>query len=338
MKTKQLFLTLLVVLMISATNQQNGAINNTGERPTFIIIGDDNRVRVTNTDREPWNSIVDLDISFPAAQYATCTGFFISRRIVATAAHCLYNGETRQWAETVIVYPGRDGGNKRFGSRQVSKTALHIPSEWIANPYNVRYDYGAIILPDDVLGNAVGWFDYGYFNDTYLLSTIGHHAGYPSDKIDYLVPDCVFPGGCQLWYNFDPIIKQEGHDFNYFIHYEIDTFQGQSGGPIWAQICINPIYHYVIGIATHDYGQINNFGTRFTKEIAQFYQALGAPPPINRKPGNANNDCAVDGIDYVIWLNHYDRPTNFGSSDGDFDFNGIVDGIDYVIWLNNYGK
>ena len=52
--------------------------------------------------------------------------------------------------------------------------------------------------------------------------------------------------------------------------------------------------------------------------------------------GDANGDGRVDGIDYVIWLNHYDTTTSNGSSDADFNSDGAVDGIDYVIWLNHY--
>lgn len=54
------------------------------------------------------------------------------------------------------------------------------------------------------------------------------------------------------------------------------------------------------------------------------------------KAGDANSDGKVDGIDYVIWLNHYNQNTSNGASDGDFNSDGRVDGIDYVIWLNNY--
>lgn len=54
--------------------------------------------------------------------------------------------------------------------------------------------------------------------------------------------------------------------------------------------------------------------------------------------GDANLDNKVDGLDYIIWLNHYGQSVTQGSSDGDFDFNGRVDGLDYVIWLSNYGS
>lgn len=53
-------------------------------------------------------------------------------------------------------------------------------------------------------------------------------------------------------------------------------------------------------------------------------------------PGDANRDGSVDGVDYMIWLNHYNQTTGNGIEDGDFNKSGKVDGLDYVIWLNNY--
>lgn len=61
-------------------------------------------------------------------------------------------------------------------------------------------------------------------------------------------------------------------------------------------------------------------------------------PTLPSKNGDANGDGRVDGIDYVIWLNHYGQNVSGGVSQGDFDRNGKVDGIDYVVWLNNFGK
>ncbi|OGG02222.1 hypothetical protein A2W14_02515 [Candidatus Gottesmanbacteria bacterium RBG_16_37_8] len=54
--------------------------------------------------------------------------------------------------------------------------------------------------------------------------------------------------------------------------------------------------------------------------------------------GDANGDGKVDGLDYVIWLNNYNKTVTAGAASGDFDLNGKVDGLDYVIWLNNYNK
>lgn len=54
------------------------------------------------------------------------------------------------------------------------------------------------------------------------------------------------------------------------------------------------------------------------------------------KPGDANKDNKVDGVDYAVWLTHYNRSVS-GPANGDFNNSGRVDGIDYVIWVNNYG-
>jgi hypothetical protein len=53
------------------------------------------------------------------------------------------------------------------------------------------------------------------------------------------------------------------------------------------------------------------------------------------RPGDANADGKVDGVDFVIWMNHYGQSIS-GVSNGDFNTDGRVDGVDYVIWFQNY--
>lgn len=60
-------------------------------------------------------------------------------------------------------------------------------------------------------------------------------------------------------------------------------------------------------------------------------------PTPGSKPGDANGDNKVDGVDYTRWLNSYNTAKS-GPVNGDFNNNGFVDGVDYTIWLNNYGK
>jgi pectate lyase len=60
--------------------------------------------------------------------------------------------------------------------------------------------------------------------------------------------------------------------------------------------------------------------------------------PVPAIPGDANGDKHVDGLDYVIWLNHYGTTSQNGVGDGDFNADKKIDGLDYVIWLNNYGS
>ena len=66
-------------------------------------------------------------------------------------------------------------------------------------------------------------------------------------------------------------------------------------------------------------------------------QPVLSPTPASAKPGDANSDAKVDGLDYVIWLQNYNKSAT-GAGSGDFNVNGFVDGLDYVIWLNNYNK
>ena len=60
------------------------------------------------------------------------------------------------------------------------------------------------------------------------------------------------------------------------------------------------------------------------------------PTPSTSKPGDANGDNLVNGLDYLIWLSHFGQNVS-GPVNGDFNNNGVVNGADYLIWLSNYG-
>jgi hypothetical protein len=73
-------------------------------------------------------------------------------------------------------------------------------------------------------------------------------------------------------------------------------------------------------------------------DAAQNFSAPGGGSVVQAKPGDANNDGAVDGLDYVIWLNYYGSTTATGPVQGDFNNDKKTDGLDYVVWLNSYGS
>jgi len=57
--------------------------------------------------------------------------------------------------------------------------------------------------------------------------------------------------------------------------------------------------------------------------------------------GDANADNVVDGLDYVMWSNHYGECGHPAWSDGgwavaNYTEDDCVDGLDYVAWSNNY--
>lgn len=64
--------------------------------------------------------------------------------------------------------------------------------------------------------------------------------------------------------------------------------------------------------------------------------ASPTPTPLPWLPGDANGDGLINGVDYVIWFNHYKLTGGGGAAIGDFNNSGTVDGVDFVVWLNNY--
>ncbi|OGD00982.1 hypothetical protein A2972_04070 [Candidatus Amesbacteria bacterium RIFCSPLOWO2_01_FULL_47_33] len=74
-----------------------------------------------------------------------------------------------------------------------------------------------------------------------------------------------------------------------------------------------------------------------TKTPTPIKSPTKTPTPGTSKPGDANGDNLVNGLDYLIWLSHYGEFVS-GPANGDFNNSGKVDGADYLIWLSNYGK
>ena len=68
------------------------------------------------------------------------------------------------------------------------------------------------------------------------------------------------------------------------------------------------------------------------------------PPSITPTPiacnlmGDANEDCIVNILDYVILVNNFANNTSMGPKEADFNRSGRVDGLDYAIWYINFGK
>ena len=113
------------------------------------IIGNDDRIPVVNISQEPYSSIVNIVSEF---SYGTTsgTGFFISEYVVATAAHCVYDAEKKEYAKSVSIYvPTRNnawGGPYKIDKVQVNPTYI----SWIINGQNysgnLYDDYAALIL------------------------------------------------------------------------------------------------------------------------------------------------------------------------------------------------
>ena len=119
-----------------------------------------------------------------------------------------------------------------------------------------------------------------------------------------------------------------------------------SGDPDGSGILAHGVYVHSYSAATGNSGQISKWvemdhatiwGDYFFLEAVQRYRdALKLP-----RPGDGNADGCVDGLDYVIWSNHYGesgQPTwsAGGWAVGNYTQDDWVDGLDCVTWSNNY--
>jgi hypothetical protein len=158
--------------------------------------------------------------------------------------------------------------------------------------------------------------------------------------IDITIPDPSYDYYLNIWHKagFCPSpgrIIYKGYDKNGLV--TIDSQQYVTCSSEWKHSSLN------LPIST-SYSVLNERTSHLHIELATAAPGSAFPDTswwdgiiLSQKiPGDANGDGKVDGIDYVIWLNHYGQSTVNGSADGDFDDSGVVDDADYQIWLENH--
>ncbi|MXN92877.1 trypsin-like serine protease [Flavobacterium sp. Sd200] len=213
------------------------------------IIGTDERVQVTQTEKFPFRVIASLLITAADNTLYIGTGWFISPTTLVTAGHCVYiknSGipDRDGWVKKIQVMPGRNGKTLPFGGMTATKF-------WSVKGWGEKglenYDYGAIVLPASFEAD-LGFMWYGVYSDEELLRSVANIEGYPSDK----------PAGT-MWYDFRKIGSVNPDK----VYYAADTSGGQSGAPVY-------ILHENErkAVAIHTYGgNTANSGTRISSQV-----------------------------------------------------------------------
>lgn len=232
------------------------------------------------------------------------TGTLISPRHVLTAGHNLYDviegssGTSRlSDVRRVVVTPGLNGANRStprpFGSSRSTHT--RTSSQWRSSR-NAEFDYGLITLRDP-LGSrrfrALGQQPLGFWGSrdhgantrinprepSFLQNKQVNLCGYPGDKCRdrpatgsatqaqvLACPTAVWAS--TQWNSFDRIVQAAPATVPRLIFYQMDTFGGHSGSPVWIRW---REFRNLIGIHTGARSSqvpgIFNRGIRITSEV-----------------------------------------------------------------------
>jgi V8-like Glu-specific endopeptidase len=225
------------------------------EHADEVVIGRDDRRRITATNRYPWSATCSLRIATRTGKTYIGTGWFIGPRTIMTAGHCVYLHNEGGWAKSITVMPGRNGSSMPFGAH----VATHFRSVtgWTGSRQRSN-DFGCIILPENNrLGVRTGSFGFAYMSDATLRQKYLNLTGYPGDK----------PAGTQ-WYH----ARRTKSVTSRTIVYDIDTAGGQSGSAVYH---IKDGKRYAVGIHTNG-SQSGNSATRITKGVFNFMKSWKA--------------------------------------------------------------
>jgi V8-like Glu-specific endopeptidase len=225
------------------------------QRPLKVIIGEDNRVRITTTKAMPFRWICSLLITAKNNKKFVGTGFYIGKATIATAGHCVYMADQGGWAKSIEVSPGCNGTDKPFGSCMAAK--LRSNAGWTTNNQRI-HDYGAIIVPSDfTFGTQQGFFGFASLPKEQLQGKALSVVGYPSDG----GPDRVRN---TLWSH----TRNATGITDTVISYDIDTVGGQSGSPLYV---VQNGQAIVVGIHTNGSATANS-ATRLRPDVFENFK------------------------------------------------------------------
>jgi glutamyl endopeptidase len=118
------------------------------------VIGVDERVRISDTDKLPWRMIAALSLKpkSPFTSMFVGTGWFVGPKTLLTAGHCVYSdSDFGGWIGSIEVSPGRNDAKFPYGT--VTATRFSATKAW-QDGSDPDYDIGCIHL-DEPLGEQV---------------------------------------------------------------------------------------------------------------------------------------------------------------------------------------
>jgi V8-like Glu-specific endopeptidase len=265
-----------------------------GKAPPAVLettIGEDERVRILDTQLMPWRMICNLRIEGPLGA-AVGTGWLVGPRTVLTAGHCVHHPSIGGWAKRVVVTPGLNRTQTAFGS--VVAQRFSALKDWVRDDPAmtleqkadvdvgvIHLDASAIALNENgqpvlkdrqpdaaatALGDRLGWFGLAVCPDADLMDSFVHVAGYPGEPAKGY--------GREMWAHRSKVVGTTAKR----IYYVVDTTPGQSGAPAFT---VEADLTAPVAIAVHAYGTggtpaglgvLANSAPRITADLFQTIQ------------------------------------------------------------------
>lgn len=181
------------------------------------VIGTDERAKVTDTQVWPFRCVGLIRTTYPNGKRYIGSGVLVSRNCVLTCAHNIYNKKRGGWGKIVEFRPAQNGPSAPYGMTAATKL-LATSGYTDAAAGASLHDYAVVVL-NRAFGDELGWWGYAIASDDFLASRSLSVTGYPGDK-----------GGREMWTCEGTV--EGGPEY---LQYDIDTDNGQSGGPVWTQ-------------------------------------------------------------------------------------------------------
>lgn len=180
----------------------------------------DSRIRVLRPTSWPWRVNGHLSLIFNDHSKYVGSGTLVGPRHVLTAAHNLYDRETKAIPEKIIFYPGESPQKAPWVG--TANTIILHPRYRKTRNCKKEYDIGMVIL-EEPLGEKLGHFGLMSPEEAGIKPETATIAGYPGNP---------GRGRCMYW--------MEGGITGYSkdgrrIFYDIDTSPGQSGSGVWVR-------------------------------------------------------------------------------------------------------
>jgi V8-like Glu-specific endopeptidase len=240
-----------VPLLDVASASFGSAVANATSLVLEAVIGDDDRMKVDEAAmrKNPFRQICALRITSQTDRTFVGTGWFIGPGVLATAGHCVFLQDEGGWAKSITVIPAKQGSLEPLN--RFPATRFASVDGWV-DKRGRDFDYGAIFLDDRTPGTRVGNFAVEALPASELRLTDAQISGYPADR-----ERAEFQ-----FFHLRPMVDVTDAR----LVYDIDTFGGQSGSPIWQ----DTKERGVIAVGIHTTGGVSsNSGTRITGDVLE---------------------------------------------------------------------